>query len=409
MFEKLALDALDKDEQGRSPLNNEDLEAVVEWLAWYRGSPVTSPKEGFSSILEPINPLINEGSPDVREVVDGSPIELAKICPSSGYNELLGPNRKGDSNEVEETGEGGEMFPESVRVKESKVKTLDSSLILNQNCSVVVDFERVSDSGHKENQFEVMSKGLNSAFHVFDQMSKPIYHVIEIMESAEGVANAIPPNPKVYDGASLIIFDHRIKSVDKNSLNNSEAIHAHHVIDDTFHPGFAEGIGVVISSTKDGSRGHIDKVKVRGKMVVNSEEKKDGTNHAEAAACLPKPAASLPRSWAHVAASNGNLGPFTGEAKRNSDSRVVVGKNHSDKSSFQGPREPQPKVHGPRQEPKLWVPSNAHSVSVFYRKGRVIISREDDHPTALSARAPGQLHSIAFVKASARPPASPGA
>ncbi|KAL6955392.1 hypothetical protein U1Q18_040714 [Sarracenia purpurea var. burkii] len=40
LFEKLALDALDKAKQGRSPLNKDDMEAVIGWLAWYRGSPI---------------------------------------------------------------------------------------------------------------------------------------------------------------------------------------------------------------------------------------------------------------------------------------------------------------------------------------------------------------------------------
>ncbi|KAL6988705.1 hypothetical protein U1Q18_014461 [Sarracenia purpurea var. burkii] len=33
------MDALNKAKQGRSPLNKEDLEAVIEWLAWFRSSP----------------------------------------------------------------------------------------------------------------------------------------------------------------------------------------------------------------------------------------------------------------------------------------------------------------------------------------------------------------------------------
>ncbi|KAL6957238.1 hypothetical protein U1Q18_040496 [Sarracenia purpurea var. burkii] len=58
-FEKLALDALDKAKQGRSPLNKADMEAVVEWLAWYRSSPLSEEKtesqvKSSDLIIDPI-------------------------------------------------------------------------------------------------------------------------------------------------------------------------------------------------------------------------------------------------------------------------------------------------------------------------------------------------------------------
>ncbi|KAL6971617.1 hypothetical protein U1Q18_031298, partial [Sarracenia purpurea var. burkii] len=50
LFEKLALDALDKAKQGRSPLNKEDMDVVVEWLAWYRDSTRSKEK---ADVLDP--------------------------------------------------------------------------------------------------------------------------------------------------------------------------------------------------------------------------------------------------------------------------------------------------------------------------------------------------------------------
>ncbi|KAL6957779.1 hypothetical protein U1Q18_049126, partial [Sarracenia purpurea var. burkii] len=52
LFEKLALDAPDKAKQGRSPLNKDDMEAVIGWLAWYRGSPIPagSPLSAVKSV-----------------------------------------------------------------------------------------------------------------------------------------------------------------------------------------------------------------------------------------------------------------------------------------------------------------------------------------------------------------------
>ncbi|KAL6973915.1 hypothetical protein U1Q18_028099, partial [Sarracenia purpurea var. burkii] len=92
------------------------------------------------------------------------------------------------------------------------------------------------------------------------------------------------------------------------------------------HPGFAEGKGNVVSEGGYGAEGLIDNVKIRGNMVFSSKEKKSDTEQvismiqdsmaqAEAAASLPKPkaVATLPRSWAHVAASNRNPGLYTEE------------------------------------------------------------------------------------------------
>ncbi|KAL6973916.1 hypothetical protein U1Q18_028100, partial [Sarracenia purpurea var. burkii] len=97
---------------------------------------------------------------------------------------------------------------------------------------------------------------------------------------------------------------------------------------------------------------------------------------------------------------------YVGKAKRISDSQAVGGKFPSDSERFRAPKEPRPKVHGPRQEPKPWVPSSALSDGVLSRQGSDMIFSGDVLSAALLARAPGQpLSSVA--KAGARPPPSP--
>ncbi|KAL6966031.1 hypothetical protein U1Q18_045397 [Sarracenia purpurea var. burkii] len=70
LFEKMALDALDKTNQGRSPLNKEDLEAVIGWLAWYQGSPQTAEakKEEGSQSFELISFPVRESIAGSRDV-----------------------------------------------------------------------------------------------------------------------------------------------------------------------------------------------------------------------------------------------------------------------------------------------------------------------------------------------------
>ncbi|KAL6958346.1 hypothetical protein U1Q18_041551, partial [Sarracenia purpurea var. burkii] len=73
LFEKLAIDALEKAKQGRSPLNHEDMEAVIEWLAWYRDSP--NRKDNLGQTVSPAHkidfslaePLTIPGVSDVKD------------------------------------------------------------------------------------------------------------------------------------------------------------------------------------------------------------------------------------------------------------------------------------------------------------------------------------------------------
>ncbi|KAL6963469.1 hypothetical protein U1Q18_042593, partial [Sarracenia purpurea var. burkii] len=72
-----------KQDEGRSPLAKEDMEAVVEWLAWYRSSPVKMEPSVLDSLVSELLPkdlmvsdpafsLTSEGFPEFREKEEGS-------------------------------------------------------------------------------------------------------------------------------------------------------------------------------------------------------------------------------------------------------------------------------------------------------------------------------------------------
>ncbi|KAL6956862.1 hypothetical protein U1Q18_040570, partial [Sarracenia purpurea var. burkii] len=90
LFEKMALDALDKAKQGRSPLNKEDLEAVTEWLAWYRGSPVSVVAEKVEALAAPIQ-VSSVMFPDLN--CDGKDVLKENSC-SAGEGIQAAPIRE---------------------------------------------------------------------------------------------------------------------------------------------------------------------------------------------------------------------------------------------------------------------------------------------------------------------------
>ncbi|KAL6974161.1 hypothetical protein U1Q18_028344, partial [Sarracenia purpurea var. burkii] len=59
-FEKLALKALGKAKLGCSPLNETDLGKIIEWLAWYKGSPSTEVLRRELDFVTPIKDVLGE-------------------------------------------------------------------------------------------------------------------------------------------------------------------------------------------------------------------------------------------------------------------------------------------------------------------------------------------------------------
>ncbi|KAL6988712.1 hypothetical protein U1Q18_014467 [Sarracenia purpurea var. burkii] len=89
--------------QGRSPLNKEALEAVVEWLAWYRDSPPPAEKSKSSDGVFGTRDLLtnDEGKEDKQAVpVAGASLKLANDGSDSAILEISVSKAVGDGNVV---------------------------------------------------------------------------------------------------------------------------------------------------------------------------------------------------------------------------------------------------------------------------------------------------------------------
>ncbi|KAL6976676.1 hypothetical protein U1Q18_025463 [Sarracenia purpurea var. burkii] len=135
------MDALDKAKQGRSPLNNEDMEAMIEWLAWYRGSPnkVNSSDQVNSPILK-----LDFSSAEPKAMVPDAESEVSPGIKASGFKDMGG--------KVKETkDEGSDPLLESdslggpVSMFET-IQTVDSNEVPNQAHKVFAENPEVSRS-----------------------------------------------------------------------------------------------------------------------------------------------------------------------------------------------------------------------------------------------------------------------
>ncbi|KAL6955295.1 hypothetical protein U1Q18_043795, partial [Sarracenia purpurea var. burkii] len=141
-FERLALDALDRARQGRSPLNKEALEAVVEWLAWYRDSPPPTEKSKSSDGVFGTRDLLTnvEGKEDKQSVpVAGASLKLANNGSDSAILEISVSKAVGDGNEVvgdEEEAVVTELDPASM---------VGDEVICSRSTPIVFDGKKLCD------------------------------------------------------------------------------------------------------------------------------------------------------------------------------------------------------------------------------------------------------------------------
>ncbi|KAL6958370.1 hypothetical protein U1Q18_040307, partial [Sarracenia purpurea var. burkii] len=253
-LERMTVVALNGARKGRSPLNQDEISHLENWLARYRASIAqgvpsvgskVSKKEMELVIAKPAQsevPVVHiarnlSSGGNVKEEKAGfeeeqisgedeAKVEVERASESVAKAEAGSHLVKAD---LSITDEAVNKVRDEVVTSEEGPETEDGALEEGEDEDDEAEYDEDSSSGGedagvddnsrdedptetkqrivesvwvKESKFEVMSKGLNSAFHVFDQMSKPFCPAIEILESAEGVANAIPPNPKVLDGVS---------------------------------------------------------------------------------------------------------------------------------------------------------------------------------------------------------------
>ncbi|KAL6976830.1 hypothetical protein U1Q18_025615, partial [Sarracenia purpurea var. burkii] len=195
-FEKLVLDALDKAKQGRSPLSKEDMAVVVEWLAWYRSSPVKMEPSVLDSPVSEFTPkdlmvsdlafsLTSEGFPENRENEEGS----SKVGEDSKRNSPL-PGT-GESAKSKGIGEVAGVVDKGDRGVSFKVHLLDSPSPLNRLCHGVDVLEGPTDLGHKEKQVEDAGQRNYGALHLLDKMPKSSYPEEKEQVATVGVVNKL--------------------------------------------------------------------------------------------------------------------------------------------------------------------------------------------------------------------------
>ncbi|KAL6999476.1 hypothetical protein U1Q18_000637 [Sarracenia purpurea var. burkii] len=379
------------------------MESVIGWLAWYRSSlpPTEELKEDNSGEANAtVFPVLGGEGPikgeSVSEATDGH-----KRSFDEDITDLEIKPQNITSGSPLALQEEGEAITQEYVAGTSEASGPELNLVFPK-CSEVSEQEKTGDRGNKV-------------------PFSPIENIHgDLISNEKCCADAVSNgSPSV---ANMSFLTGHMGSV---------SVPAHHVFDENPQLVSDEGTGEAVSHCDilvDGSEGHCDNVKESGKMVLSSDGMKSVTVQGEslnqdrmsqdvAAASKPIAAASLPRSWAHVAAPNGYPGPFVGEdredthsdssnssdssswvcvrkrrkggkAKRTSGSRVVGGKFPSDSDRFRAPRDPHPKVNGPRQVTKLWVPSSTLSAGVFSRQRSDMFSHGDALSAAQSARAP---------------------
>ncbi|KAL6963466.1 hypothetical protein U1Q18_042799, partial [Sarracenia purpurea var. burkii] len=194
-FERLALDALDRARQGRSPLNKEALEAVVEWLAWYRDSPPPTEKSKSSDGVFGTRDLLTnvEGKEDKQAVpVAGASLKLANDGSDSAILEISVSKAVGDGNVVvgdEEEAVVTELDPASMVGDEvicsrsapivfdgkklCDVACPAKNVLIDENiCPVSSISRRMRNVEYKEKQLGVKNGGSSHALQVFDPLSE---------------------------------------------------------------------------------------------------------------------------------------------------------------------------------------------------------------------------------------------
>ncbi|KAL6953353.1 hypothetical protein U1Q18_040900 [Sarracenia purpurea var. burkii] len=202
--------------QGRSPLNKEALEAVVEWLAWYRDSPSPAEKSKSSDGVFGTKDLLtnDEGKEDKQAVpVAGASLKLANDGSDSAILEISVSKAGGDGSVVvgdEEEAVVTELDPASmvgdeVNCSRFVPKVFDGKKLCDVACpakNVLIDenicpvssiSRRMRNVEYKEKQLGVKNGGSSHAHQVFDPLSesKPL--------PATGRKASGPAKHKVYE------------------------------------------------------------------------------------------------------------------------------------------------------------------------------------------------------------------
>ncbi|KAL6965948.1 hypothetical protein U1Q18_017939 [Sarracenia purpurea var. burkii] len=182
----MALKALGKAKQGCSPLNDTELGEIIEWLAWYRGSPPTEKKVHGGDSGVPLldhqeisykpKKLVSEFAADEGSKVKGgdagveintAEIEVDNGAFLAGSEEVVvAPGI--ESYDVSGTEEGGEKIQVSVPPVSFHS---DFSIIPAGDCREGVDLLSSSERASMDKQSGDCVGFFSKAHQVFDEMS----------------------------------------------------------------------------------------------------------------------------------------------------------------------------------------------------------------------------------------------
>ncbi|KAL6991666.1 hypothetical protein U1Q18_009777, partial [Sarracenia purpurea var. burkii] len=226
-FEKLAIQALGKAKRGQSPLNEIELGKVIEWLAWYRGSPCSKElckelkfgdskegkvgkstakkeNEGHVSVSGRVEEAMSNVSPEANDVKRKLEVDSSNVLVKDSEASILeGVNEAGvvtpsDSKNVEatsseaETEREGEVSDAVSNVDQGKSR-LDSGLG-KPDFSCVID----SNCGHDMDPLRLKGQAPNLqatflAHNVFEELSQPY------TEATMGRGEVDPKDSEVLD------------------------------------------------------------------------------------------------------------------------------------------------------------------------------------------------------------------
>ncbi|KAL6958373.1 hypothetical protein U1Q18_040310 [Sarracenia purpurea var. burkii] len=155
-FEKLALDALDKAKQGRSALNKSDIEAVVEWLAWYRSSPLSDEKT-VAHVNCPVSPGEVRESRVAEDDLGILGVKVSDLNPKLTKQEQVGPSlgvleegdaslRKNVAGEADEGPVEASLLVGNCSISKTEFcgdKARPSPIYANEVKSLIFDFHSV--------------------------------------------------------------------------------------------------------------------------------------------------------------------------------------------------------------------------------------------------------------------------
>ncbi|KAL6965363.1 hypothetical protein U1Q18_047205 [Sarracenia purpurea var. burkii] len=342
-LERLTVVALKRAKIGRSPLTQEEANHLESWQARYRASRAQNPNQNVPPMAS--NDGAREEADEEGEAVVGEHEDEDEENPK----EVEEGHRKDVSSETGNRSSIRVVSPRRTEVKSGEI--ISRAPPSDEPPTSEADDHGDSGSGEDgttSEESEQEGEGEGEAITLENvggtsEASVPELNLVfskcsEVSEQVKAGdrGNKVPFLPGDNFHSDLIsnakccvdVVSYGSPSSVKMNFHTghkgSGSVPAHHVFDENPQLVSVEGTGEAVSTSDilvDGSEGHCDNVKERGKMVLSSEGKKSVTVQGEslnqdrmsqgvAAASKPIAVASLPRSWLTLQLPMEILGPF---------------------------------------------------------------------------------------------------